>query len=250
MAASGRKYKLRKVTSKMEDIQNTVVSEIKNLRKEVQEAKATSSANTSVTSDSSYDAVLVKLDLLQAKFTLAIDGLKGELDELLKSQSKIGDMVNGYHIKQCNKTLIIRGVPEHPNEELLSVVVDFFRSKLTCDVTKSEINTVYRMGKKQDNKVRLIAVEFVCQWKKEEMFKNKRRLKGTNIMITEMLPISMLDLFRECRKKFGSKCWTHNGKIIVLQDGSTCTIKGRHDFENILPSAFRRSEQEQSSRSD
>lgn len=88
--------------------------------------------------------------------------------------------------------LIIFGLSEEEEENLLHKVIELFGSKLKVQVSALEINNIYRFGRSKKN--RPVIVKFVSFYKKLQILKNGILLKGANVSISN-------DLIKEDREK-------------------------------------------------
>ena len=51
---------------------------------------------------------------------------------------------------------------------------------------------------------------------------NKRKFKGTNISVTESLTSLQMTNLKDARDEYGfNKVWTSDGRIVVMDEGST-----------------------------
>ena len=77
-------------------------------------------------------------------------------------------------------------------------------------ITSDDLDRSHRIGKKKEgNKSRPIIVKF------SRYNANKKRLKGTNISITESLTATRMAKLKEARDEKGFKSvWTFDGKIL------------------------------------
>ena len=51
---------------------------------------------------------------------------------------------------------------------------------------------------------------------------NKRKFKGTNISVTESLSSLQMTNLKDARDEYGfNKVWTSDGRIVVMDEGST-----------------------------
>lgn len=135
-----------------------------------------------------------------------------------------------------NNKLIIHGLKEKDRENLMMEVMSMFQDKLKVTVDKNNISDCIRMGsKRRRDKARPITVTFSVNWVKRDVFINKSKLKGSGIMITEFLTKRRLELFKECRGIFERNCWTANGVIIVLLNGTRNRIATKADLLKLSP---------------
>lgn len=134
--------------------------------------------------------------------------------------------------------VVIHGLGEKVNEDLYAAVCDLFSGRMGIEVTKSDLNIVYRLGNKtavrDKEKIRPVVVGFVHRWRRNTIFNNKTKLKNTKVVLSEMLTSLTLQLYREVKQKFGVKgCWTWKGSVYV----STVTGRRRVDKVGDIPAA-------------
>ncbi|KAG5898881.1 hypothetical protein JTB14_003275 [Gonioctena quinquepunctata] len=107
---------------------------------------------------------------------------------------------------QRSKFLVINGIDEKEKEDLLDVVVKLINHKLKLSISNINIDNCYRMGKKrQDKKPRPLAGKFVNKWMKHKVLKVKKNLKGSGVVISEMLSHENRQLFSKVRESVGAK---------------------------------------------
>ena len=76
-------------------------------------------------------------------------------------------------------------------------------------------------------------VKFVNLRKRLEVFRSKRYLKGSNIIITENLTKKRYDLYREAMTKLGKgNVWTSDGKILSKSGNSIIVISSPDDLKS------------------
>lgn len=108
---------------------------------------------------------------------VAIGSLKGSLD--IQEQ---GSRTN------C---LLIHGLPESKNKNKNELVIDTITEKMGEEVKKDEKDQSHRLGvPKINGKSRAIIIKFArcrCRYSRYRNFKNKKKLKGKGINVTESL---------------------------------------------------------------
>lgn len=83
--------------------------------------------------------------------------------------------------------LVIYGVEENENADIISVTIKIFSTKLNVEINPLDINNIYRVGIKSENKRRPVIVELVRYIKKQEIFAQVAKLKGTGISLAHDL---------------------------------------------------------------
>ncbi|CAH1173853.1 unnamed protein product [Phaedon cochleariae] len=177
-----------------------------------------------------YDSKIVKkLDLISESFE--------KLNETVNSNTKYIKNIEGRIaiMDQYAKrnTLRIYGVEEVANEVVLKTVATFIKSKLNIACSSADIDCAFRVGKdeKDSTKVRPILVNFVNNWKRTEIFRAKKLLKGSEFSIYEDLTKKNYELLIAAKKKYGnSQVWSAGGKIRVLHNTKTVTLNDMNDL--------------------
>ena len=78
-----------------------------------------------------------------------------------------------------------------------------------------------REPKKTRGKTRPIIVKFVRYNDRNRVFRNKKKLNGQKISITESLTKIGMDKLRQAKETYGfTNVWTSNGKILIKSDSN------------------------------
>lgn len=118
---------------------------------------------------------------------------------------------------------------EQDEEELWECIIIFITKSLKIPVSRNDFEVVHRMGKKQEKKDRPVFLTFRSMKLRNDVFKAKNLLKGTNVVISEDLP-KEINLKRKelypallAAKKLNKKAFIKVDKLIV--DGRVCLEK-------------------------
>lgn len=147
---------------------------------------------------------------------------------LLKSQLELFSLGHERHEAHLRRNiLLIHGVPEEQNENVLNTVTGIIVNKVgISDFSNNNIEVCHRLGVNK-GKSRPIVVKFKDLHSRHLVWDNKTSLKGSGYTISEFLTKARHKTFLEARKHFGVKnCWSSNGKIVVLLPD-----KSRHKVE-------------------
>lgn len=168
----------------------------------------------------------------QRSMNNAMSALKADVQKL--------NMENRSHqLKRNLKCLLVHGMEENKTKtaDLYESILNIFQSKLGVELTKNDIDVVYRLGKSNDAKKskfpRPILVEFCHRWKRDLVFFNKKLLKHSKIMLTELLTDQNLNLFKQVKEQFKKSCWTYRGLVYVEFEGVRKLIKTESDLDNL-----------------
>lgn len=161
------------------------------------------------------------INLLQrqfAEFSLTVFSFSTEVRRMVEDQEYRIDDQEQYSRRNC---LVLHNVPEHPGEDPYKCVEGFFKEKLGVNVGKQFLDRVHRLNTRNKPKTeqqgRPMIVKFSHYHKREEVFNNKKLLKGSNVSITESLTQARLSLLKKCKDRYGNRSvWSMDGKIAVL----------------------------------
>lgn len=154
------------------------------------------------------DSQSTKMKDLQTK----IDFLQNACNRMVKENNDLEQ----YSRRNC---LRIFGIPETENESTDDEVIKFAKSRLDVQIDPSEIDRSHRIGKPGSPSPRHIIVKFLSYSVRQRVIKNRRRLKGTGIVVKEDLTKYNQSLLQEAKKLAKVKsAWSHDGKILALVD--------------------------------
>jgi len=164
----------------------------------------------------------------------------GPLFASLETLQDQHDALEQYIRRPC---LIIKGLKETPKEDLLSAVPSLFANKLGINISSKDLVAVHRLpNHRKDNKTSnsserqpsspaAVIVKFLYMRDRDNVFFNKKKLKGTDFIISENLTQKRSALLKSvCDLSFTS--WTYNGDIFVLdKNNKRRKVKNIQDLE-------------------
>ena len=101
-----------------------------------------------------------------------------ELIHLKRDLNKCNIIVHGIEV----------GVEEHENMDIKQEVITVLNKKLQTQLTTEQVSDIYRLGKKQNNPIKICLINLQI---KKEVLSKRSKLKGTNIFISEDLPLEL-----------------------------------------------------------
>ena len=99
------------------------------------------------------------------------------------------------------------------------MVINIVKNDQGEEVTTHDIDRIHRLGKRKlDNNVpRPTIVKFARYNVCNRIFKAKKKLKGRNVSITEILTIRRVIELKKVREMYDFRnVWSHDGKILFL----------------------------------
>ena len=83
-------------------------------------------------------------------------------------------------------------------------------------------------------RTRPVIVKFKGYDSRDKIFKAKRQLKGTGVMVTENLTKKRYELFKKCIHKLGKgNVWTYDGRITTKINNTFITINNQCDLNKL-----------------
>ena len=115
----------------------------------------------------------------------------------------------------------MHGIPESDNEHFDDVFLENINTKLNLKLVPSDLDRAHRLGRKktEKGKHRPIIAKFARHNVKAEVYRKKKLLKGTNILLTESLSRRRVNMLNVAREKWGKlNVWTNDGEIFAKID--------------------------------
>lgn len=140
-----------------------------------------------------------------------------------------------YSRRNC---LRIFGIEEKPNENTDEIVLETASKQLGLLLQPTEIDRSHRIGKPEPNKSIPIIAKFCSNETRSLVMKNRRKLKGTHIVVREDLTQPNQELLQATKAHpLVKSAWFHDGKIIALLSKEdtqyTKRIWGHNDLQHL-----------------
>ena len=168
--------------------------------------------------DESIRNLTVSVDDITAKYEQQVK-INGELLQRISALEDADhandashDQMEQYSRRNC---LLVHGIGEAANEDTTKLVLDTFSRNLEFPVKIEDIDRTHRLGRAhQDGTARPIIVKFARYMVRADVYRAKRKLKGTGTVITESLTRKRVTILKNAQEKYGKfKVWTQDGEI-------------------------------------
>jgi len=171
--------------------------------------------------------------------TINIDKLVTLCSNQHKQIMKLEQEVDDLQQLTRNKTLVIAGISEEIDAEKAAIDVC---NKLKVNLHPEHIDSVMRVGKKDDNRPRNILLTVITQRKKVQILREKKSLRhlAERIFINESLTPKRGALFAVTRKAAKEKkifsTWTREGRIYIKlgENDNPKMIKAEKELVEII----------------
>lgn len=121
------------------------------------------------------------------KHTETIEKLKSKINELEIENSEVKKKLFITQRKIKKNNIVVFGLADDEETDIKIQIKDLATNRLGIALEEIDIDNIYRIGTKKGDKPRAVIVEFVRNIKKQEIFKNVTKLKGSGISIANDL---------------------------------------------------------------
>ncbi|VEN54497.1 unnamed protein product [Callosobruchus maculatus] len=209
MSRHKRKGSTTEISSKMSQIEDRLETGLGEIRNQLGTAIATGTAQKN---PDLLKQLTDKLNELENCIKSSLAEVKKEMHDFLDMQKK----------RFNENGVAFFGIQEGDTSVLPETMAKFITSKFNFEVTVADINYCYRMGASsttstssradRSKRPRPVAVFFVNRWLRDRVFYAKSVLKGSAVMLCELLSDSVLQLYKQAKLILGAKnVWTRRG---------------------------------------
>lgn len=235
-----KRLTVQDLNSKMVELNDKFTAGLMDFKKEL-EGKF-SSLPVSPTLETGKNDLLMRFGAFENCMRGIVDDLKLSIERLNKEMKKNQNSLDLIWQKYNCSLLVIHGIKEGESNmcELHNSVLEFLNKNILSKMpenhtilSREAINQCYRFGKKSgDRPARPIAVQFSNVWVRNEVFYNKKLLRGSRTLLTEMLTKETLHLYKQVRA-VNKSAWTFNGRIYVAYEGKRTLIGSQEDVDAL-----------------
>lgn len=183
--------------------------------------------------DKISDKVSQKISDTLKQLSTKINNLETRVVLLEKENERYKTRMDDIEQQNKRNQLRVYGMPGNIRDQgrLNSQVVNMFEEKLGI----KDIKPVFcqQIGSPLNKKNGAILVHFNSCADRNEIFHQKKKLKGSNMVIVEELTRTRYELMLLAKEKFGKKAvWTNGGRIFASIDNKKVSIKTEDDVMN------------------
>ena len=162
-----------------------------------------------------------KIDSNLRELSNSIKGLRVDISTNTASISKLNIKTDMLDQSAKRNTLRIHGLQEQQDENTIEEAIAFIKNILKIECSAEDIDYAFRVGELLHDKPRVVIVNFINNWKRNEIFNAKKVLKSTKYAMFEDLTKDRYKLLLDAKNKYGTKnVWSAGGKI-YRWDGET-----------------------------
>lgn len=161
----------------------TDISDITKILKQIkQDISAIKTQNVVISQQ--VNEVKEELKIYKQEIGNEINKLKNENKQLKNEITTLKSRIQTTEKKTKKFNIVIYGIKEKNNEDILKDIVATFRHKLELTFETQEIRDAYRIGKANGTTIRPVVVEFTTNKCKSKVLENTNKLKGSGIVIS------------------------------------------------------------------
>lgn len=179
---------------------------------------------------------VVKLESVNEVRGKIIETLQAENVNLKEQINMVRNHADCNEQKSRTQCLLLHGIEELAAERTDDISIKAISEHLGVEISLDDIERSHRIGpppKKSTRRTRprAIVIRFMSMRKRMEVFRNKKRLKGKKILITESLTRYRYDLLKKSKTVYGERnVWSSDGRIFTNIDGVPTLIKCEDDL--------------------
>ena len=215
------------VDNKLTDIKADTNSKISNLEKKFNEKSEEQQMTISELTDSVQfmsnnfeeqksinEGLLTRIQLIEDHHQ-KIKEKCHEYEEMMVVQSLHIDSLEQYSRRNC---VLLHGVPETADEVTDTLATETINNNLEMNIKAKDLDRTHRIGRKREDKIRPIIIKFARYNKRKQVFKNKKKFKGTAFMMTESLTEKRMKQLNSGKDRFGKEnVLSGDGEILIKQ---------------------------------
>lgn len=157
------------------------------------------------------------LDKLACEFKEFKTSVWNILDLLKSFINNLSSQIDEVDNSTRRNALLFGGIEEAEGENLVSTILGTIQVLMgVSDINPSAIQSCQRLGIKSASRCRPILVRFNDFKVRSDLWGNKKKLKSSQVVLSEFLTKNRQSIFISARKSFGVRnTWTYQGNIFI-----------------------------------
>lgn len=159
-----------------------------------------------------------KIDATETRILIAVEETKHRVNELEKENAALKEEIETLRRQNRKNGIIVFGL-EREKEISAVKISEKINLLLGVGVRPEDLDEFYYLGKENHSPLK---ITFVCNWKKAEVLKNCKKLKGSKVSITNEQTPQELEEYKILKKHLiraqedkNNKCFIKNNKLFV-----------------------------------
>lgn len=199
--------------SQIRDIQSVVEKAVKTIATDKDFLSA-------IPTDNKLKATIEELNTKIESYKQRIDAIELQNEELVRDNKALNCEMDNLRQYSRRNNLRIFGLESAGDTD--STLIKFFNEKLGLDVNKTDIDRSHMIGRSTKH----LIVKFTTYNARRLILLNRKKLKGTKVVITENLTKYRLTLFKLAKEIMGKRnVWTRDGTVWVQCGNRKCPVR-------------------------
>lgn len=189
------------------------------------------------------DLIMDEVDSLKDTCTnlkAMVEGKEKEIKELTDTISYLKEerVETTRKVDECENfqrrgNVRITGLPEKKGEDPLKAAQKFLHAR-AFNVPLEKIHSAHRIGRSYSGKPRPLLVRFLDHKTRDDVIKDRRKLKGSGRTISEdVSQLTMKTLMRVQRSDGIKNAWVWNGKVFAIHQDDSNSVFSVRPFQSI-----------------
>jgi len=181
----------------------------------------------------------VRIDRLEKKLAESeqiVDSYRTEQTALRRELAAAEQRLEEQEQYSKRDNLVFHGIPEHGDEDTMKKVIEVCQRHFpSVNVQTSDISISHRLPTRASDKPKPIIVRFARRDVRQQIFRSKKQLKNTKLMVVEQLTTKRLKLVTTAnglvREGKLAGTWTNDGKVVIkLLNDETRIVNTERDL--------------------
>lgn len=224
---------VKHLDGKVSDLQVYFEAELNKFRTELKTIKT---PDPPCSGDDKLESLFLKFSLFEATVNTTMQALQNDVKDLKLRYDRLNLALDNNIQEAHMGKLLLYGVPEKDREDVIAEMSNTIKLKLNISLNETDVIACYRYGKKKtDNSFhRPIFIHFADLRKRGEVFSNKKRLKGTKLVVAELLSPLRYEIYKAAKQKVGGgRCWSNGGRVGFCWNGRAHHVTTMKHFLDI-----------------
>lgn len=230
---------IKEVNARVEQLAGEFQQGLKDLKSEFLVNYTNEGLEETTTHKKKVSDFILKFNKFETEINLSLSGIKEDIRHLNNKVEISDSNYKNMEIRGRYNYILVHGIKEDVGdiyENLLQLInlklLNVSNDSEVC-VKKRDINRCYRLGKKDPQKTRPVAVQFCTQWIRDVVFYKKKLLKGSKVVFMEFLTDENLKLLKMAKNIMGKAAWTFRGLVYAGNKENKVLLKREDDLKKL-----------------
>lgn len=175
------------------------------------------------------------LETVINKLEEKVTAVNARMDAIEKENECLRTAMDNLEQYSRRNNLRLYGLPESDaGVGVDEAILKLCKEKLGLNIRPEAIDRAHRLGQQRGGKPRPLIIKFVDYNTRAMLFRNRKLLKSTGLVLFEDLTTARSSLRQEAAQKYGPRnVWTNDGRIFIKIDEHIHRVVCRADFVKL-----------------